>query len=69
MLNEIKHLWLAIALIAAATAILLLSDSNRRNGTPKTHTVNSFPTANAIAPQMVHGNDDVLITSSTIPHG
>jgi len=113
MLNGIKHLWLAIALIAAATAILLLSDSNRRNGTPKTHTTNSlpeiaimqfsstplldahvagikerlhakgvladdehnlrlynpqgdFPTANAIAQQMVQGNYDVLITSSTV---
>ena len=32
MLNAIKHLWLGVTLIAAASAVLLLSDLNRRQG-------------------------------------
>ena len=109
----VRHLGLAIVLIAAATAVLLLSDTSRRHGAPgnrmeksfpqiaimqfsstslldahvagikeglRKHGVladdernlrvfnpqGDFPTANAVARQMVHGNYDVLITSSTV---
>jgi ABC-type uncharacterized transport system substrate-binding protein len=112
MLNCVKRLWLPMVLIAAASAILLLSDFNRRNRTSEAkskafpeiaimqftstplldahvagikeglhkkgvladneHNLRlfnpqgDFPTANAIAQQMVHGNYDLLITSSTV---
>jgi putative ABC transport system substrate-binding protein len=113
MLNGIKHLWLAIVLIAAAMVVLLFSDSQRRNGVRESSPKNAlpnvaimqfsstplldahvagvkdslrkhrlladdehnlrifnpqadFPTANAVARQMVQGNYDILITSSTV---
>jgi ABC-type uncharacterized transport system substrate-binding protein len=109
----VRHLGLAVVLIAAATAVLLLSDSQRRSIAEKESSTDAlpsiaimqisstplldmhvagvkeglrkhgflvddehnlrifnpqgdFPTANAIAQQMAHGNYDLLITSSTV---